>query len=156
MKKNLKVTGEVVIDRDEIISIITEHIQKKENLQVEKTITVDGYGHQIAKPFNKMVFTVFKDDTKIDAPGMPTKRKYTRRAKKTAKKKSIRRPNYGIGKELKQILGDGKEHKFEDIAKVVKPKFPKLTNKALKEYLGRTDILGGPVIEADGLYLRMT
>lgn len=148
MKKDLTISGKIRFYRKEITSMISKFIQETEGLITEKVVPVDKND----KPLDLDNYIVFVHQAKPDEP--ITKKYDDNKPKSKLVKSGFRRPNFGIGRLLKDILADGEEHKLMDLMKEVKPTYPQINTKVLKGYLNRVDMVG-TLIENDGVYLKV-
>lgn len=140
MKKNLKVTGKVQIDRHELVKILNEMLQATEDLCLERAVAVDSKGEPVE--FDSFICYVhqIKSDEISDKYDPP---------RTVEMKKGFSRPNYGLGKRLKDIFSQDGVIDIDSIMRLIKDEFPHLTKKQLRRYLTRPNMTGCK-LEIDG------
>lgn len=118
MKK--KVTIEIELQLDEVVKILTDHIEKTERLSNLKLVKIDDRG---------VVFST--------TPSCPPKSSVVHKA----------RPNWGVGPSISAIFRDYKEYDIHDVFNLLRDDFPNLTLDLLRLYVKRKDMIGYPIIE---------
>lgn len=146
MKKALSISGTISFSRKEIIELLTKHVKEIEQLVVERAICVDE--KQEACKFEEVILYVHQ------AGKDPITKKYDGPQKHKVPTGVIARPNYGVGKFMKELLDDNEVHTLDEIYNEVKAKFPKMTKKITKHYLDRPPMVGEVVKDGD-TYLRV-
>ena len=125
MKK--KVTIE--IELDEVVKILTDHIEKTEGLSNLELLKIGDEG---------VVFYTTDTTTPSCPPKLLKEQPFV--AHKT-------RPNWGVGNCIKAIFKDYKEYEIHDVFNLLKDDFPNLTLDLLRLYVKRKDMVGYPIIE---------
>lgn len=142
MKKNLAIKGTVELTRQEVVAIVAKDLLATQGLKVEKIVCVDSSDKPV--PFENMI--AYVHEAKKD---LITK-KYDD-AKTIHAAVGITRPNYGIGKFLKELFADqSKVYTFAEIFQEAKLKFIQIDPKTLKKYLTRPEMTGPIEVTEDG------
>lgn len=140
MKKNLKVTGKVLFERHDFVKMITEVLQHTEDLQVERIIPIDKNGNPVELESLICYVHQIKSEEIPDKYDPP----------KTINAKSgVSRPNYGIGKMLKEMFSEDKVYHFDELFKELHYVYNRLTKQALRMYLRRPEMVGAE-LEVNG------
>lgn len=137
MKKQLQVFGTVSLNRSEVTKILETHLKEKEELVVMKVEYPFDF-EELAISVKGIDSTTVPEEFKA-----PSKRKVTEIVK--THKKKFTRPNFGIGKFLREEIFKNVDcsytlHEILDLAR--KNGFPNLNRKSLKSYLTRSDMVG--------------